>query len=176
MTRLLQDSLGGNTKTLMVAAISPADYNYDETMSTLRYANRAKNIKNKPKINEDPKDAMLREFKDEIEKLRQLLAAQQSGGIQVAGSISTQAGDFNMGHQNSTPEIIYQEKIIEREKIVHVEVEKVPTEHLNLHKALIEEHASANKLLRQSQEQIAEERRLREELLERLQKLQGHVC
>ncbi len=79
LTRLLQDSLGGNTKTLMVAAISPADYNWDETMSTLRYANRAKNIKNKPKINEDPKDAMLREYKDEIEKLRQMLLAAQSG-------------------------------------------------------------------------------------------------
>ena len=78
LTRMLQDSLGGNTKTLMVAAISPADYNYDETMSTLRYANRAKNIKNKPKINEDPKDTMLREYKMEIERLRKLLAEQAS--------------------------------------------------------------------------------------------------
>lgn len=57
LTRLLQDSLGGNTKTVMIANIGPADYNYDETLSTLRYANRAKNIKNKPRINEDPKDA-----------------------------------------------------------------------------------------------------------------------
>ena len=79
LTRLLQDSLGGNTKTLMVAAISPADYNFDETMSTLRYANRAKNIKNKPKINEDPKDTMLREFKEEIERLRKMLSDQASG-------------------------------------------------------------------------------------------------
>lgn len=62
LTRLLQDSLGGNTKTLMISNIGPADYNYDETMNTLRYANRAKNIKNKPKINEDPKDALLREY------------------------------------------------------------------------------------------------------------------
>jgi hypothetical protein len=46
----------------MVANIGPADWNFDETMSTLRYANRAKNIQNKPRINEDPKDAMLREF------------------------------------------------------------------------------------------------------------------
>ena len=52
----MQDSLGGNTKTVMCANVGPAEYNYDETMSTLRYANRAKNIKNKPKINEDPKD------------------------------------------------------------------------------------------------------------------------
>eukprot|EP01034_Spumella_vulgaris_P021570 gene21570-27608_t len=78
LTRLLQDSLGGNTKTMMIAAISPADYNYDETMSTLRYANRAKNIKNKPKINEDPKDAVIREYKDEIEKLRRLLLEKDS--------------------------------------------------------------------------------------------------
>ena len=54
LTRLLQDSLGGNSNTLMLATISPASYNFDETLSTLRYANRAKSIKNKTKINEDP--------------------------------------------------------------------------------------------------------------------------
>jgi kinesin family protein 3/17 len=70
LTRLLQDSLGGNTKTVMIANLGPADYNFDETMSTLRYANRAKNIKNKPTINEDPKDAMLREFQEEIARLK----------------------------------------------------------------------------------------------------------
>uniref|UniRef100_T1J1J4 Kinesin-like protein n=1 Tax=Strigamia maritima TaxID=126957 RepID=T1J1J4_STRMM len=68
LTRLLQDSLGGNAKTVMVANIGPASYNYDETLTTLRYANRAKNIKNKPRINEDPKDALLREFQQEIAK------------------------------------------------------------------------------------------------------------
>ena len=62
LTRLLQDSLGGNTKTVMIAAVSPADYNYEETLSTLRYASRAKSIKNKPKINEDPKDALLKQY------------------------------------------------------------------------------------------------------------------
>ena len=70
LTRLLQDSLGGNTKTVMIAAISPADYNYDETLTTLRYASRAKNIKNKPRINMDPKDALLKQYEDEIIKLR----------------------------------------------------------------------------------------------------------
>ncbi len=62
LTRLLQDSLGGNTKTVMIANIGPADYNMEETLSTLRYASRAKNIQNKPRINEDPKDTMIREF------------------------------------------------------------------------------------------------------------------
>uniref|UniRef100_A0A0K8STU4 Kinesin-like protein n=1 Tax=Lygus hesperus TaxID=30085 RepID=A0A0K8STU4_LYGHE len=73
LTRLLQDSLGGNTKTLMLACLSPADNNYDETLSTLRYANRAKNIKNQPQINEDPKDAMLRKYQEEIEQLKEML-------------------------------------------------------------------------------------------------------
>ena len=54
----------------MLANCSPADYNYEETLSTLRYASRAKMIKNKPIINEDPKDAMLREYAEEIEKLK----------------------------------------------------------------------------------------------------------
>lgn len=76
LTRLLQDSFGGNTKTLMVACLSPAENNYEETLSTLRYANRAKNIKNKPRINEDPKDTLLREYQEEIKKLKELLAKQ----------------------------------------------------------------------------------------------------
>lgn len=71
LTRLLQDSLGGNTKTVMIANVGPADYNFDETINTLRYASRAKSIQNKPKINEDPKDALLREYQDEITKLKQ---------------------------------------------------------------------------------------------------------
>ncbi|KAI6238118.1 Kinesin-like protein [Aphelenchoides fujianensis] len=68
-----EDSLGGNTKTVMVACISPSDNNYDETLSTLRYANRAKNIKNLPRINEDPKDALLREYQAEIERLKEMM-------------------------------------------------------------------------------------------------------
>lgn len=57
LTRLLQDSLGGNTKTIMIACITPAEFNYNESLSTLRYASRAKNTSNNPVINEDPKDA-----------------------------------------------------------------------------------------------------------------------
>ncbi|XP_069681016.1 kinesin-like protein KIF3A isoform X2 [Periplaneta americana] len=75
LTRLLQDSLGGNAKTVMCANIGPADFNYDETISTLRYANRAKNIKNRARVNEDPKDALLRQFQCEIEELRKQLEA-----------------------------------------------------------------------------------------------------
>ncbi|XP_025022228.1 kinesin-like protein KIF17 [Python bivittatus] len=78
LTRVLQDSLGGNTKTLMVACLSPADNNYDETLSSLRYAHRAKRICNKPHINEDPKDALLREYQEEIKNLRAILAQQMN--------------------------------------------------------------------------------------------------
>lgn len=70
LTRLLQDSLGGNAKTVMVATLGPAPQHYDETLTTLRYANRAKNIQNQPRVNEDPKDALLREFQKEIARLR----------------------------------------------------------------------------------------------------------
>lgn len=62
----------------MIAACSPADYNYDETLSTLRYASRAKAIKNKPRVNEDPKDALLKQYEEEIRSLKELLQQLQS--------------------------------------------------------------------------------------------------
>ena len=61
-----------------MANLGPADYNYDETISSLRYANRAKNIKNKAKINEDPKDALLRQLQEEMERLKKQL---ENGGV-----------------------------------------------------------------------------------------------
>lgn len=73
LTWLLKDSLGGNSKTFMIAAISPADCNYGETLSTLRYANRAKNIINKPTINEDANVKLIRELREEINKLKALI-------------------------------------------------------------------------------------------------------
>ena len=79
LTRMLQDSLGGNTKTVMIANVGPSGYNFDETLSTLRYANSAKNIKNDVRINEDPKDALLRKFQEEIKILRDQLAKNGTG-------------------------------------------------------------------------------------------------
>uniref|UniRef100_A0AAR2M4U1 Kinesin-like protein KIF16B n=1 Tax=Pygocentrus nattereri TaxID=42514 RepID=A0AAR2M4U1_PYGNA len=73
LTWLLKDSLGGNSKTIMIATISPADVNYGETLSTLRYANRAKNIINKPTINEDANVRLIRELRAEIARLKALL-------------------------------------------------------------------------------------------------------
>ena len=79
LTRLLQDSLGGNTKTIMIANVSPCESHCDETVSTLRYASRAKYIQNIPIINEDPKDALLREYEGEIKKLRVMLDGYKEG-------------------------------------------------------------------------------------------------
>lgn len=68
-----QDSLGGNSRTAMVATVSPAADNYDETLSTLRYADRAKSIVNHAVVNEDPNARIIRELREEVEKLRDQL-------------------------------------------------------------------------------------------------------
>lgn len=88
LTRILQDSLGGNTKTVMVANAGPTDY--EESLSTLRYASRTKKIKNNPFINEDPKDAMLREYQEEISRLKERLSQMPSFSNETHGS-----GDLN---------------------------------------------------------------------------------
>lgn len=88
LTRLLQDSLGGNSMTLMIACISPADYNMEETIGTLRYADRAKKIKNKPIVNEDPKTAEINRLKAEVQTLRlEMLSKSTIGGTITASGI-----------------------------------------------------------------------------------------
>ncbi|KAM3877748.1 kinesin-like protein KIF17 [Diretmus argenteus] len=107
LTRLLQDSLGGNTRTLMVACLSPADNNYEESLSTLRYANRAKSIQNRPRINEDPKDALLREYQEEIKKLRALISGQLGAAnlsSLLAGQLSSDSHAIPSRPQSSTTE------------------------------------------------------------------------
>ncbi|KAK9819524.1 hypothetical protein WJX74_005048 [Apatococcus lobatus] len=104
LTRLLQSSLGGNTKTVMIATVGPADYNLEETLSTLRYASRAKNIQNKPKINEDPKDAVLRDYQEQIARLKAQLEEAKSG--KPAASI---LGELPSHGVQSIEEIVEQE-------------------------------------------------------------------
>jgi hypothetical protein len=77
LTYLLKESLGGNAKTIMLACVSPADVNYEETLSTLKYAARAKNIVNKAIVNEDSNAALIRNLRDEIESLKSKLTEVQ---------------------------------------------------------------------------------------------------
>ncbi|XP_070493117.1 kinesin-like protein KIF3A [Chironomus tepperi] len=105
LTRLLQDSLGGNAKTLMFATISPSDTNYVETISTLRYAGRAKSIQNHTHINSDPKDALLKHFQQEIEELKRQLEE----GIFDA-NLNEVDGEIEEEDENSDIEIEENEK------------------------------------------------------------------
>ncbi|KAK5127735.1 hypothetical protein LTR08_004216 [Meristemomyces frigidus] len=82
LTWLLKDSLGGNSLTAMIAAISPADINFDETLSTLRYADSAKRIKNHAVVNEDPNARMIRELKEELAQLRSKLSGSSNGSLE----------------------------------------------------------------------------------------------
>ncbi|KAK0136488.1 Chromosome-associated kinesin KIF4 [Merluccius polli] len=80
LTRLLQDSLGGNSHTLMIACISPADSNIEETINTLRYADRARKIKNKPIVNTDPRAAEMKRLKQQVQEL-QVMLLNACGGV-----------------------------------------------------------------------------------------------
>uniref|UniRef100_A0A8C3Y498 Kinesin family member 4A n=1 Tax=Catharus ustulatus TaxID=91951 RepID=A0A8C3Y498_CATUS len=84
LTRLLQDSLGGNSHTLMIACVSPADSNLEETLNTLRYADRARKIKNKPIVNVDPQAAELHHLKQQVQQLQVLLLQAHGGTLPVA--------------------------------------------------------------------------------------------
>lgn len=79
LTRLLQDSLGGNSRTVMIACISPADSNAEETINTLKYANRARNIQNKAVINRDPVTAEMQKLRSQLEQLQSELLFSRSG-------------------------------------------------------------------------------------------------
>ena len=87
----------------MIATISPADYNYDETIGTQRYASRAKQIKNQPKINEDPKDALLKEYAEEIRKLKEALNSKNIKN----GNLSSSKKEQKNQHRNSFGNVIF---------------------------------------------------------------------
>lgn len=194
LTRLLQDSLGGNTKTCMVAAISPAESNYDETVSTLRYANNAKNIKNKPKINEDPKDAMIRAFKEEIERLKKLLMSQSGSmpgmGINEMMAAAAEAHALVTQQSVSQPRInaksLLEEDGVAEDEALRENVSKdtpttasPPVEAANANGEIVDmlnnERNLALEALKAKESEIEQERRLREELNMRLQELQNMV-
>ncbi|XP_028968277.1 kinesin-like protein unc-104 [Galendromus occidentalis] len=112
LTWLLKENLGGNSKTAMIAAISPADINYDETLSTLRYADRAKQIVCKAVVNEDANARMIRELKEEISKLKNLLVAE---GIKIDDVQNSPRPNRKL-HSGATEDKI--EQLQESEKLI----------------------------------------------------------
>nr|DBA21953.1 TPA: hypothetical protein GDO54_013059 [Pyxicephalus adspersus] len=160
LTRLLQDSLGGNAKTVMVANLGPASYNVEESLTTLRYANRAKNIKNKPRVNEDPKDALLREFQEEIARLKAQLEKRVVGkrhrrgrrrpGVDGAGD-DDEDGDSFEGEEDGDDKDYWREQ-----------QEKLETEK----RAIIEDHSlvadEKQKLVREKEKKMDDLRREKE--------------
>lgn len=116
LTWLLKENLGGNSKTAMLAAISPADLNYEETLSTLRYADRAKQILCKAVVNEDANGKLIRELKEEIFRLREIL--KREGYDEVPDESSTSSSSnltkslstYNISNTNSTESTTKQAK------------------------------------------------------------------
>ena len=104
LTWLLKENLGGNSKTAMLAAISPADINYDETLSTLRYADRAKQIVCKAVVNEDANGKLIRELKEEIFRLREILKREGYEEVpeEASSSLVKSASVLNINGGNAT--------------------------------------------------------------------------
>jgi len=172
LTRLLQDSLGGNTKTVMVANFSPADYNYEETLSTLRYADRAKHITNKPKINEDPKDAFIRKLREEILHLKQELSQQAhtGGGVVVGSSTTTVFVQPELANATGISSSINEEELqrmkLEKEKEKQQIIEEMKQKSSEERKALIEQQ----KKIEEERIKIENELKARHEALEKERK------
>ena len=177
LTRLLQDSLGGNTKTCMIANIGPADWNYEESLNTMRYANRAKHIKNQPRINEDPKDAMLREFQTEIQRLRQLL--EEGSGLTLGdGRRISSAGGSKLVEKviekkvDDTAKIKELESKLEKDKEEIKKLADAERQKVVKAKNLAEEEKS--KLLNNLKSKEEEQRKAKEEQQGLLKKLKGY--
>uniref|UniRef100_A0A7N8XLW1 Kinesin family member 1C n=1 Tax=Mastacembelus armatus TaxID=205130 RepID=A0A7N8XLW1_9TELE len=116
LTWLLKENLGGNSRTAMIAALSPADINYEETLSTLRYADRAKQIRCHAVINEDPNAKLIRELKAEVERLRNLLFSQGLQELLGSAGIYTFYTGIHAVYCPHTEEAA--ERLLETEKII----------------------------------------------------------
>lgn len=146
LTRILSDSLGGNSKTLLIACVGPAKMNLDETLSTLRFACLTKNIKNRPVINEDSKDALMRKFQEQIRDLKTQLDSE--GG-------PTEMDAEKLPKKVIPPELLEKLKVLEKKMLIGGEnlMEKAEAQE----KAILESE-------RELQRRRANERQLQAEL------------
>lgn len=163
LTRLLQDSLGGRTKTCIIATISPVRSNLEETLSTLEYALRAKSIRNKPEVNQRlTKNALLKEYVSEIERLKgDLVSAREMNGIYFSQDSWNQ-----MWTENEERQALYEET---KRQIASTEAEM---------KAVREEFEQTVSLLVKHENELAETRetlRTTEHNLESISKRLDHT-
>ncbi|XP_003398365.1 kinesin-like protein KIF13B isoform X12 [Bombus affinis] len=120
LTWLLKDNLGGNSKTVMVATISPAADNYEETLSTLRYADRAKRIVNHAVVNEDPNARIIRELRQEVEALKEMLL-HATGQGSIVGQQRTDITEKLSESERLMKEMsqTWEEKLVKTERLQH---------------------------------------------------------
>lgn len=172
LTRLLQDSLGGNAKTVMVANVGPASYNVEETLTTLRYANRAKNIKNKPRVNEDPKDALLREFQEEDDKDDYWREQQEKLEIEKRAIVE----DHSLVAEEKMRLLKEKEKKMEdlrREKdaaeMLGAKIKAMESKLLVGGKNIVDHTNEQQKILEQKRQEIAEQKRREREIQQQME-------
>lgn len=154
----------------MCANAGPAEYNYDETISTLRYANRAKNIKNKPVVNEDPKDAMLREYQDEIMKLKTQLAEIHSSAL--IHSKVAEPKQSNDTTNNKNVEILAKERVREIEEQAEKEKAEIMARSKEEMSKLISEKTETTKERKMLEAKLDEESKARTEMEKQRRDLQ----
>ncbi|CAC5401187.1 KIF1 [Mytilus coruscus] len=167
LTWLLRENLGGNSKTAMIAALSPADINYDETLSTLRYADRAKQIMCKAVVNEDPNARLIRELKEEVAKLREIL---QHEGIEIEEERGINSCEICLKSQQILPfkfegTIAKKEGTRSRKQSVALEEKEDAYERLQMSEKLI---AELNQSWEEKLKKTDEIRKDREKVLEEM--------
>ena len=143
LTKLLKDSLGGNAKTLMIATLSPSSYNAYESLNTLRYAQKAKMIRNNAVVNMDPKDALLQKYQKELAELQTRLA-QQSVFLENYSSMSSSDDALEIVQMNSKNDI----------EIIQCETERIKKERLEMNKMMIEEEQMIKAAIEKQNEMI----------------------
>ena len=169
LTKLLMDSLGGNSKTVMIANIGPADYNIEETLTTLRYADRAKNIKNVPKVNEDPKDAMIKKYKEELERLKEALA-KANGGIEMSVNQFVSDDAINIDSRKRIEEI--QQQLIEEKERIQKETNATMKKLEDDKKMDEEAKINLMKKLKEQEEEQNKKVEAKKKIMDKLQKLE----
>ena len=170
LTRILSDSLGGNSKTLLIACIGPAKVNLDETLSTLRFASQAKAIRNKPVINEDSKDTLLRQFQQQLAELQAQLESEgggnSDGSFEESSTLDGKGG--HKSHQPPQPKKVIPPELMDRLRSLEASI-IVGGENL------IEKAELQQKLIEESEAELAARRAKEAQLAAELESRQAEL-